>query len=98
MYLMGSVYNFCTYHKFADANLSARQPASLDISHPCHSCRYYRSPLDGGRVAVFSGAFTTLETAQTKRTTLKCHQIACRSVVFLTTVNWGATILPNLQD
>lgn len=41
---------------------------------------------------------TTLETTLTKRTTLKCHQIACRSVLFLTTVNWESTIPPNLQD
>ena len=48
--------------------------------------------MDCQRTVVFSGTSTALETAKTARTPLECHQSTCRSVVFVTTVRWGATV------
>jgi hypothetical protein len=98
MYLAGTVYNFCTYHK------SLRVPLYL----PNDRRRWLRrTPAIAAGITdhlwtvhelLFSGASSALEAAETARTTLKCHQSTRRSVAFVTTISWGATALACLSS
>ena len=96
MYLIGSVYNFCTYHASLRLAASAagmpclkRIPAmAAGITDHCWTVQ---------ETAVVSGATATLDTPQAAWAPLACAETPSREVVLVTTVNCRASLEHGLR-
>ncbi len=67
-----------------------RRP-QMDTPYPSFGRWPYRSLLDGARVTRLPRAAATLVPSETPGTQIKGDENAHRSLVFVTTVNWGVT-------
>ncbi len=97
MYLMGTVYNFCTEHQSLRLpglvnghKWIPRTPAlAAGLADHCWTVR---------GVAAVSGAPATLDTAQTSRTAFSGNKTTRRSMVYLTTFRCGATLPQKIME
>jgi hypothetical protein len=92
MHLVGTVYNFCTYHRSLRGSALLAQSSASVAAQDTHHCSWADRPqVVRQRAAIVLRACAALAAAEAAREAIKGYASTHRSVVYLTTVKCGAT-------